>query len=245
MTTGSTPRVRRIALPAVDIATVTAHADTPQIFGGVRNAWPWVSQWTLRRMAHTLADVQLRLVSNEGGPCVSQHPDFTSVLRETNLLGRELLTLESTSTASQVRMRFDDATLRTRLLSGSARRALGFRLLTSHSGVWASSPGSRTPVHADPWPGALLQVDGTKSVSLAAPSEVAAVESAAWELRHAAGSMYALCQTSEKARTINWRHTLLRAGEVLLIPAGWFHDVTSYSCSVSAVLRFRGPATDD
>lgn len=99
-----------------------------------------------------------------------------------------------------------------------------------YRGLFISAKGARTRLHRDPWASSavLCQVVGTKQVWMYSPDQEAMLlAAAAGERGNVAGGQV------EPAF-----EGLLHPGEVLFVPDGWWHHVTSLTDSVSLTWNF-------
>jgi hypothetical protein len=111
--------------------------------------------------------------------------------------------------------------------------------LCSFAKFWVGPGGTATPLHRDWLDNFLTQVVGTKRLALVAPGHApalsprtihAGLDSCNWvDPFDPADPIAATCEP---------RFVTLDAGEMLFLPAGWFHDVrsTSFSFSVNFFL---------
>lgn len=104
--------------------------------------------------------------------------------------------------------------------------------------IWIGSAGTVTPLHRDDTDNLFAQVWGEKAFVLAAPHERSRLY--AWSTSSDGGleasDFNPKSPDYEKhpdARSVELIHTRVCAGEILFIPDGWFHHVSSLSLSLS------------
>lgn len=105
--------------------------------------------------------------------------------------------------------------------------------------LWLGPAGTRTPLHHDTTNNLFCQLHGRKRFQLVSPLETALLEGAR--------GFYAGVRADEIGATpglsgITVHEVELGPGEALFLPAGWWHEVTALSVSISAsVMHFRRP----
>ena len=99
--------------------------------------------------------------------------------------------------------------------------------------MWISSPDTRTPLHRDEFEQFLIQLQGTKHVTVS--SDPGLVEQA-WA--HGGPFNQSLYKPSRAPDQAGDQECLLRPGEMLWLPFGKLHDVYSLEPSVSITLRY-------
>jgi len=104
--------------------------------------------------------------------------------------------------------------------------------------LWIGPKGTVTPLHRDDSDNLFAQVWGSKHVILAAPHHREAL--GAWSASSDGGLEG--CDVDPKApdterfpkvRSVRFLDVVLKAGEILFLPEGWFHQVESLSTSLS------------
>lgn len=95
-----------------------------------------------------------------------------------------------------------------------------------YRGLFVSATGARTRLHRDPWASSavLCQVAGTKRVWMYAPAQQA--------------QLLAAVASGAGPNVLPACDGLLSPGEVLFVPDGWWHHVTTLSDSVSITWNF-------
>jgi hypothetical protein len=116
---------------------------------------------------------------------------------------------------------------------------------TGASGVWIGSRGVVTPLHHDAWPGLLFQTHGSKRVALFSPTDRtnlyfnAPVQvGSRWSRLPGRSATADPAEFPRADRAI--RHEgVLRAGDVLVIPPFWSHEMEALESNISIPFRFR------
>ena len=99
------------------------------------------------------------------------------------------------------------------------------------TGLWIGGAGTHTPLHHDGNNAILMQFFGTKRFRLIPPESTALLD--------ASDGVYSLWDPPpqpESDALETYREFELRAGEALLIPAGWWHQVDALEPSISLTL---------
>jgi len=106
-----------------------------------------------------------------------------------------------------------------------------------YKGLFISGKGARTRLHRDPFNSnaVLCQFYGEKEIYLYAPDQEKYVMNEGEFVNIINPDMEKFPNFSEAEPTY---HLILEPGEIILFPAGWFHDVTSVSDSISVTWNF-------
>lgn len=205
----------------------------PVIYRGLAAHWPAVRRWSFAELAHAVPDADVQLVS--GNREVQATAFQSSTLRKyllgldvsPALDGRHAYLKEFDLLAAHPPLRAD---LRHHeLLAPGAVRSLR---------TWIGPAGASTGLHFDHLDNVAVQVIGTKRWRLARPGAVerlGAVSSKfdAWAVL-ARADVRTLAQ--RQGSTCGFFEAELHAGDVLHVPAGWWHEVVN----VTATLMFGG-----
>ena len=105
------------------------------------------------------------------------------------------------------------------------------------SWLWISGDHTRTCLHFDRANGLIVQLQGSKKITLAPPEETERIPLHPERSASAHGSDLDLA--SEAARRLRRIEVLLDAGQALLLPAFWFHQVENLGVSVSVHYSWR------
>jgi cupin-like protein len=104
-------------------------------------------------------------------------------------------------------------------------------------GLFISAAGARTRLHKDPWASdaILCQVFGEKNVVMYHPDKESGLKAGnrVVDIDNPDGEVFARFHEIEPDFI-----DVLRCGEIIYIPAGWFHHVTSRSNSISLTWNF-------
>ncbi|MCB9673766.1 MAG: cupin-like domain-containing protein [Alphaproteobacteria bacterium] len=99
--------------------------------------------------------------------------------------------------------------------------------------IWLGPRGTVTPLHHDQTCGWLVQRIGVKRLWLASPLETALLDTATGLHNRADPSD----PGDPTTRTVRWHEVVLRPGDALFIPAGWWHQVVAESPSLSVSMN--------
>jgi hypothetical protein len=104
-----------------------------------------------------------------------------------------------------------------------------------YRGLFMSARGARTRLHLDPWSSSavLCQVAGVKSVVLHPPEQHETILAAV-----TSGDVDVMRTSTVSGAPPAYEDELLSPGEILFIPGGWWHHVTTLSDSVSVTWNF-------
>jgi Cupin-like domain len=111
-----------------------------------------------------------------------------------------------------------------------------------YRGLFMSARGARTRLHLDPWTSSALlcQVAGVKSVVMHPPEQHETILAAV-----TSGDADVLRTSTVEGAPPAYENELLNPGEILFIPGGWWHHVTTLSDSVSVTWNFVHADTAD
>lgn len=117
-------------------------------------------------------------------------------------------------------------------------------LLPSASGIWIGSTGVVTPLHHDAWPGILFQTEGAKRVDLYHPRERVNLAFSSPFAATATWSRIPGCAADAEREEFprldraERHHTVLQAGDALVIPPFWAHEIEALEPNISIPFRF-------
>lgn len=116
---------------------------------------------------------------------------------------------------------------------------------SSEVNLWVGSAGIRAPLHFDLKDNVFVQVYGRKNIDLYSPDDSQFLyqypqSSVMRHLSHVDLSSVDLSLYPEFSKAVPHSFTL-DSGDVLFIPEGWWHSVTSVSASISVSRWFHGP----
>ena len=111
----------------------------------------------------------------------------------------------------------------------------------THANYWMGGPGARTALHRDAYPGMSAHMIGRKRWLLFSPDQVDLCYPEAGTVEAFQRCRVDPIQPNLKAhprfaeaRVID---AVIEPGEILLVPVGWFHDVTALDPAVSVTLH--------
>ena len=106
-----------------------------------------------------------------------------------------------------------------------------------YKGLFVSGRGARTRLHRDPFgsDAVLCQIYGSKLVAFYPPEESSKLQDERGCVDPEAPDMRRFPRFLDASRRYE---DILRPGEVLFVPGGWFHDVKSISDSISVTWNF-------
>lgn len=122
-------------------------------------------------------------------------------------------------------------------------------------GIWISSQGCETPLHFDLCHGFLFQISGIKRFLLCGPIDTNCIYwNRSAEIKNACSSSVDLSKwlhgdmletsTYPLISEIGWFIAVLRPGDVLYTPPGWWHHVLSETSCVSILVPFDPNSLD-
>ncbi len=117
------------------------------------------------------------------------------------------------------------------------------------SGIWIGSPGVVTPLHHDAWPGVLFQTVGTKRVAMYSPTDrtnlyfrTPLAGRGRWSDLPGRSADADRADFPRLARAVRYEG-VLRAGDALVIPPFWAHEMEAIEPNISVPFRFATPRT--
>lgn len=214
-----------LADAAFDGGQLRSHR-APAVFRGLAANWPAVKQWTFAGLAALAPDMPVQLVSGD------RERDKTNFVRSTLRLYLESLQEgEGRESQSLYLKEFDlleaMPRLRLDLMHSEIFPPLSIRSLQS----WIGPAGARTGLHHDYLDNLAVQVVGKKRFHLVRPGTVERLGAVAakydsWARLSRVG---ALELASPDASQGDFLVVDLQPGDVLYIPARWWHEVLNLS----------------
>jgi lysine-specific demethylase 8 len=210
----------------------------PTLFRGHAAGWPAVRGWSFATLAACLPSVPVTMV--DGNREVG-HTRFVSASLRDYIAG--LGTNAPATATPQYLKEFDLLKAAPALRADLPHQALLPRRSLSSLRSWIGPAGASTGLHLDYLDNVAVQVIGRKRWRLARPGAVERL--AAVSSKYDAWALLASCSVEQLAQRGVAPHDLFEAetgpGDVLHIPAGWWHEVLNLS---PAVLfgGFHGPA---
>ncbi|SDN22007.1 Cupin-like domain-containing protein [Streptomyces sp. cf386] len=229
-------------LPAIT-GTPMAHlrGKTPAVFRQMASDWPAVSTWTFRHIASLAPSLPVQLVK---GNREKDHTAFTeSTLGEYldsltgDCLTGDSLTRESPDGDDRTYLKEFDLLKRFPGLRDDLRHERMFpRGSVTSCSTWIGPARSRTGLHHDLLDNLAVQITGRKRFYLARPGTVerAGALSAkydAWARLSRVG-IAELAAAADPATSDDFFAVDLEPGDVLYVPARWWHEVVNLSAGI-------------
>jgi hypothetical protein len=214
----------------------------PVVLTDVVTGWPAFGRWGLHDLRERFGDAKVEVCM---GRTAVERPDAQwRRLRHELTIAELVERIESGPPGNDVYMiARNNAFLRADLAALLDDIVLppeifGPALAPSRMGLWIGSAGTHSPMHHDGDNSALCQVVGRKRVRLAPPESLAMLD-------HAEG-VYSRWDPLDPEPIDDGPERLLELvlapGELLLIPAGWWHQVDALDFSMTVnVLEFAWP----
>lgn len=214
----------------------------PVVLTDVVTRWPAFGRWGLHDLRERFADV--RVEACFGRTTVARPDAVWRALRRELTMGELVATIESSAPGNDVYMIARNAAL---LRPGLAAllddialppAIFGPTRVPGRMGLWIGSAGTHSPMHHDGDDSALCQVVGRKRVRLAPPESLALLD--------LAEGVYSRWDPIDPepidAGPEPLLELVLAPGELLFIPAGWWHQVDALDFSMTVnVLEFAWP----
>lgn len=227
--------IPRVALPdAEEVRTRYLAPGVPAIFNDLVTRWPAFEKWTPGWLAEHFGDVEVTAcVGREGKP--KPDADWAELVRKMTL--RELvdrITTDGNDTyviskngviaIPELAPLLNDLALPSEIFGPEPNPA--------RMGLWIGAAGTHTPLHHDGDNSFFCQVHGRKRVRLAPPESLALLDRA--------NGVYSEWDPKDKAELASGPEHLVevvvQAGEALLIPAGWWHQVDALEPSITVTI---------
>ncbi len=235
--------IERASMPAAaEFIARYWQTSTPAIFDDVVTKWPGYERWGRADLLARFGDAQVEVCV---GRSTIARPDAEwRSLRRTVSIREFLAPIDSASPANDVYMIARNAGLCRSALAPLLEEirlppdVFGPTLVPNRMGLWIGGAGTHSPMHHDIDDSVLCQVVGRKRVRLAPPEAI--------ELLDESNGVYA-CWDPRDPEPIEDGPTkllefVLAPGEMLYIPAGWWHQVDALDFSISVnALHFAWP----
>lgn len=234
----NTSRFLPIAEAHWDTTLGLARHDAPVVFRGLAGDWPAVRQWSFDALAEQLDDVPVQLVAGNREHGATRF--VQSTLRE------YLRSLQSGASDPPLYLKeFDLLKAQPRLHAGLAHEQLMPRYSLRSLRTWIGPAGASTGLHYDYLDNLAVQLIGTKRWRFVRPGVVerqgrVSGKYDAWAVLSAAsaGELAAGAATAEE----NFFCVDLQPGDVLYVPARWWHEVSNLGASLFLGGFFGRPA---
>ncbi len=256
--TSSTAYVTKIALECAEelqLDTLLQRDEPAILTGQVLQDWPLLTSWTPRYVAERFGHVQVPVERSTGGAdyrnalqtqqghdhaVQSMHKTFESnhLVPLIRLLGNTSANKDANSEVPKLYFaqndlceyipEFQDG------LGSQPQAALGDRLIKRN--MWLGPPGISTPLHHDPYHNLYVQVWGSKAFRLYSPQETDRLYPFEARILRNTSQVDAGQPNLQqhplfsKATSL---HGLLKPGEILWMPKGWWHYMVARTASLS------------
>jgi hypothetical protein len=220
-------------------------AHRPVVLTDVVTRWPALGKWTPQLFRDRFGAEKIEVTS---GREADPHYDMNfNAHRERTRMDRFIDRVLAAGKSNDLYMVSNNFTMRRprfRALLRDVRppARLFAKIRPGATSLWIGPAGTVTPLHHDTTNILFCQLYGRKQVELVSPQESALL----LDPLHGFYSPVALDQLRDAAhpalRELLVRRVIVRPGDALFIPAGWWHRVTSLDISISfSLLNFRRP----
>lgn len=238
---GLSPRrniAKKFGISAEEFLDAHYAANWPVLLGNELVDWPAVARWTPEYLRRLIGPAEVQVQGNR-----SEDPDFErnmpahcTVMPFDSFINR----ISSADTGNDLYLTAYNSAANVRALA-PLEKDLGFldKFLSRdgdmpHGMPWIGASGTFTPLHHDLTNNLLIQIRGRKRVLLVSPSETPRL----YNDRHVYSSVRDLAAPDIVARFpklegLRVHQVILQPGDVLFIPIGWWHQVTSLDFSVT------------
>ena len=226
--------VERLADPPPDAFARFVHAHRPVVITGAISSWPAFARWTPEYLASRFGDREVTVVHIDSSDMTA---GTYSLVRFGEFLAKgersSYLAAEAISIGRGAVLRGASARL-AELGEDCAVPRLAERTKLERVNFWMGHGRTRVALHFDPSENLLAVVRGTKSLRLFPPSETRNVYPR--PLRSPPAQLnYSSVRDAEnpdlaafpRFRDARWLRCELAPGDMLFLPAGWWHYVVS------------------
>lgn len=235
------------AFPAAPIGRAPVTETTPVIIRGAGTLGK-VAEWTPEYISERLAGRTMAISVADADGAFRYDPDSTTKLRFKDIPGADLarefragnsrLCLQQAPIEVQVPELLDELTVPPYVPAGKI----------TEINLWMASAASRTPLHYDDMHNAFAQVEGRKRFVLFNPAQFDALYPGPINTRVEAQSRVDLSRPDfrrfPKLAEVEYWEAVVGPGDLLFMPAYWWHQVTSLDMSVSVNYWWRPDVRD-
>ncbi len=229
--------VRRMPLPDAETLRRDFLAPgTPAIFTDLVTRWPAFGRWSPRHLVERFGDVEVPVCIGRDG-VDRPDADWQGLAKRMSMrefvariesegVGNDAYLIAKNSAFRRVGLAplLDDLALPTDVFGASKQ--------PERMGLWIGGKGTHTPLHHDGDNSFFCQVYGRKRVRMAPPESLPLLDLAdgvysEWDPRQAAD----FAGAPERLVEVE-----VAAGEALLIPSGWWHQVDALDLSITVTI---------
>ena len=217
----------------------------PVVLTDATARWPALTKWTPAWFARELGTTTIEITA---GRNADPHYDMNYKAHCKRVRMRDFIAdIEAAGTTNDLYMVSNNNTMKRKPFARLLRdvkppRTLFEPLRAAATSLWIGPAGTVTPLHHDTTNILFCQIYGRKRIELVSPQETALLlDSVApvgfyspVDLDHRGRAAHAAL------RAMTVKSVVVRPGDALFIPAGWWHRVTSLDVSISfSLLGFR------
>jgi hypothetical protein len=235
------------AFPTAPIGRAPVTETTPVVIRGSRTLGK-VAEWTPEHISEKLAGRTVPISVADADGAFRYDPDLASGLRFEDIPGADLarefragnrkLCLQQAPIKSQVPELLDELTVPPFVPSSKI----------NDINLWMASGASRTPLHYDDMHNAFAQVEGRKRFLLFNPAQFDALYPGPLNTRIESLSRVDLSrpdfQRFPKLAEVEYWEAVVGPGDLLFMPAYWWHQVSAQDVSVSVNYWWRPDVRD-
>ena len=227
--------IARAPLPSADeLRTRYLAPGVPVVFTDLVPRWPAFGKWTPAWLAEQFGDVELTAcVGREDKP--KPDADWAELVRKMTVRelvqrldsgGNDVYVISKNGVIGipELAPLLDDLALPPEIFGSEPK--------PSRMGLWIGGAGTHTPLHHDGDNSFFCQLHGRKRVRLAPPESLALLDRA--------NGVYSEWDPKDEAELAagpeHLTEVVVEAGEALLIPAGWWHQVDALDVSITVTI---------